>query len=230
MSGKMGKRTLASLSRPPAKKLKRGESVRKGRGSDLAITRRINTGPQIFYIVRRADKLVANGTGSTTYGSLTFSMNDVDGVSDFQGLFDCYRIEKIEYRWAVENSEIVKMDLTTGNYTSKITRVVFANDLDGGAAPGSVQNLYQEGKDCKDAVLDSSRPLSPWFTLMPRFSNIITLTGGTTTKAVGDRKMWLDCDQATIEHNGLRYAIQNNMTGQTVRLECKYHFCFKSVN
>lgn len=77
--------------------------------------------------------LVAN------FGVFNFSLNDLPNYTEFTGLFDLYKIERIEIEWTPEYTE-----LTDASLASNAVNVYFNTAIDpAGNTPSSVDDVLQ---------------------------------------------------------------------------------------
>jgi len=72
-------------------------------------------------------------------GVFNFSLNDLPNYTEFTGLFDLYKIERIEIEWTPEYTE-----LTDASLASNAVNVYFNTAIDpAGNAPASVDDVLQ---------------------------------------------------------------------------------------
>lgn len=157
------------------------------------------------------------GSSAPVYGSQTFTLGSVINATDFQQLFDEFRINKV----------VMSFHLRTDPGTSTVTtsaypRLYWAIDRDDSSIPTAVNDV-REFSNCKMAVLDPRRATS--FAFVP---NVRVDIGAGLNSAAGFGQ-WIDCAYTATQHYGVKWAIDFLTTGYQVDVECIYYMSFRNV-
>jgi len=163
---------------------------------------------------------------SNLYFSLGFELQDLDQVASFQGLFDQYRIDKVEVNFVPRDNSINTMNVATPNAT--IPQLMIAMDFDDLAAPTSMAYIRQYdnvqsvsyGDGAMKAIIEPSYTPSVY-------------TGGAFSGYIVQRSDWLDAGSANVPHYGLKGVI-TSLTGSSTQtcfwnIHCKYFLSFRNI-
>lgn len=199
----------------------------------LGATRKVNLRSQVHFFNRWVNtsgsnyRLLVTGSDASPnqYGAVTFALTDLPSSSDFTNLFDQYKIYKIQYRFMLEKS----VSNSTSTYPGIYPRITFIHDFNSTETPSNEAELLECGSKCRSVMLTDTRPITRWFTLKPAIQQQIFNNGSTYT-VIPSWKGFLDTDDNGVAHFGIRYAVLNNFTSMTVKMQCQYFVCCKSQN
>lgn len=168
------------------------------------------------------------GMGLYVGGSYVLT-SAIPSQSEFQALFDRYRIDKVEVTpiWSCNY---------TGNNTSTITTPLLHQALDFDTVDGT--NSLFEYPQCKTLQLGSINNGLTKFICYPcvtsAVSQIDTSTGTVSASlAESSKHPWLDAGAPNIQHFGMRFqydsmgSTYNNNSG-TIQFICRFYFSFKN--
>lgn len=181
--------------------------------------------PGVNYFKRFVDRGTINAaTGtSTTFGALDFSLDQVPGYTEFQNLYDTFKLNRVK---------IMFLPLSNVSLTSDADAEVFRNtefnnrlfttiDFNDATAPTTVNELREYGTAKMSPM---TRIHKRYF--KPRYQD--TVSGGSS-----QRSDWLSTDNsADVKYYGIKYALQHRTvvseSAQTLyRVECIYYMSFK---
>lgn len=155
----------------------------------------------------------------------TFSMNNVAGAAELQSLFDNYRIVGVRYRFVLDRQ--TDNTSTVTQYRGYNVRVTWAHDFNDGT-PISRSQLMQRAK-LKEVWLCDSAPVSPWYNLKP--ACLVQAYESPTSTAYQPRwKQWMDTNDLSAPHYGIKYSYDNLAAGLFLRLEAQLSMEFKGVS
>lgn len=154
--------------------------------------------------------------------------------SEFGALFDKYRIDAVEifYAYSVDGN-------TTQSATGalQMPSIVYTIDTDDSTSTGATD--LQQFQDAKYLQLGGVQgPMKRLCKFKP-LPSLALFTSATMVAGIGDttsKNLWLDCGTPTIQHYGLKMAIDNltlstgtNATWGNLQFQCRYHLSFKGV-
>lgn len=210
------KRSQSSMALTQARPV--GKSMFKRRR--LPMRMRLYKSPTTTHVFRATQfAQVATGTapGTTQFFGTAFSLASVPNSTSYTGLFDQYRINKIELKFiqSYGNSPTVP-----GSVSQPVIYIV--TDFDDAAAPASI-NAIIERNNHRILSLSGSQSVQK-HTLVPRVSSFdINTAAGSVASSVKARP-WLNCSFPTVAHNGVKYAIDNLLTNAQVSVYITYYF------
>lgn len=143
-------------------------------------------------------------------GVRTFALSDLPGYTDFTSLYDMYKIRKVVFKIIPKFSEVALSGGTTNN--ANLQQIHSAIDYDDGVAPASINTLcqYQSHRMTRGYAVHTR-------TLVPK---VQTTVSGLNTAPKANQ--WIDCDQAGIVHNGVKYIIPAAaQAGTTLYYDCE---------
>lgn len=215
-----GTRYRRKRSRMSKRTRKTGLSYRKrytrkskfGRTGYFRITRwsTLSTSDNCHLSIAGSD-LVPNPDGTTT-----FALNNVAGFTELQNLFDNYRIMKVLYRWVITRDPT--SDNTSLANRGLFPRIVWAHDFNDAGVVNRT-GLYQRA-GLREVYMSETMQKTRWYTLNPAVQSRLfesTVSDSFTPKW----RQWIDTGEPGCPHYGIKYAIDQNYTGQIVRLEAK---------
>lgn len=187
---------------------------------------------------------VNNGSSSSanTYMETPFSLKfrfiDLKNESEFTSMFDAYRITGVMFTIQMINNPNATWALNStgsqpGNTDNFYPRLYYAIDNDD-ANTESVSQI-KERASCRNVVLRPNRVIKIW---IPRPTTLTDVSGGTNKYASMKRSPWLDIAADTVDHYGLKGAIEYlgltppyASTAQLwkYKLEARYYFQCKDV-
>ena len=161
----------------------------------------------VHYFRRRY--VVANITSSTSAagvqtnaaGALTFSLSSLPNASEFQSLFDEYKLMKVKLDFIPFGSEVNLPISSMSGSTSLVSPggpLITAIDYDDNNTPAAAADLLQYQASKVTPV-----PKRLKMSLSPKFATEVYRSGLTT--GYGARKGWLDCANSDIPHYGVKY-------------------------
>lgn len=151
-----------------------------------------------------------------TNGTTQFSLSNLSGVTELQGLFDNYRIVKVLYRWLVTTDP--NRDQISQSVRGVFTRLNWCHDFND-STPISRAQMYQHA-GMREFFFSESKQMTKWYSLKP--SVLAQMYESVSSTAYTPKwRQWLDTSDSTAPHYGLKYIVDNNYSGQGVRLEAK---------
>ncbi len=167
--------------------------------------------------------LTSNAAGSDLY-KLIFKLNNITGVSEFQTLYDNYRIDFIELKVYWSPSAVVSFAPNNpGSYSYPL--IYYHTDPDSVAPPVSLAEM-KEFSNVRTRRINPNKTLQIF--VKPAILNEIRQTGGTTS-FIPKWNQILDMADVAVEHLGLSVGIQHvpNVSQGTLHVEPIYHItCF----
>lgn len=150
---------------------------------------------------------VGAGVLSQFGAAINVNLAQVAGYTDFSGLFNRFRVEKLEI--TVENTN---GDSNT-NIGCYIPRMSIAPDYTDATVPGS-QAVLDQYESCQSVVLSSQTSFNT--ACVPKPSSVL-FAGGMASgygSVGGPNKMWLDSDSSTtVPHYAFKMWFRNFFTG-----------------
>lgn len=187
------------------------------------VAKRVNVKKDTHYFKRFAYKATINGDVSrTAKGALTFSLNDLPGLTDYTSLFDYYKISGVKLRITTfldANSQ------APGN--SFFPKMYSCIDYDDANVPTDSDEMRQR-TNCKIRWLAPNRSYSVF--LRPKYLKNVYISGVSSGYEIG-KQQWLDLSNTNIPHYGFKYVIENLFPdlGQCVQIEATYYLSFKGA-
>lgn len=145
------------------------------------------------------------------FSGMTFTLNslvDATELAAWKQLYDQYQIKGVSVRW-VPKTNVNSITDGSGSSPTLISEIMTAIDLDDGSAPGTVAEILNYGTVRRQRFNKEHKRY-----LMPRAATQI-YNGLTTSYGLLSRSTWLDLDDDTIPHYGIKYVITPATTDPT---------------
>lgn len=159
-------------------------------------------------------------------GSIQFALVDLPSATDFTNLYDQYRFNKVVVKLIPKFTEVGYNAGSSNNANCQQIHSVL--DFDDNSAPTSINQLceYQSHKMTRGNQMHTR-------ILVPKVQSTVLVGGaGVTASAAPRSKQWLDCDQNSIAHRGVKLIIPASATaGTTVSYDAEltYYISCKNV-
>lgn len=174
-----------------------------------------------------ASQLVLGSTTADTVGwkfgtAMSFRLDQIQAASDFTQLYDQYKIR------GVKVTIIPTSDSATTNSSGYLPTMYWCQDQDDSSVPTEAQ--IRQKQNVKFTRLTGPRSI---YVKWPK-AQVDVLQSGTTMAPVGAGSPWINCDNAIIQHNGLKMWFYNvdlraqPSTTTAYRFECTYYLQFKN--
>lgn len=178
--------------------------------------------PNVYHFKRKVFLQDYNIVSTTQQlGAIQFALVDLPGYTDFTNLYDMYRFNKVVWKLIPKVSEAA---LTSGATlaNANLQQIHSVIDYDDAVAPTGINQLvqYQSHKMSRGHQVHTR-------VVVPKSQG--TVSG---SSAAPKAKQWLDCDQISIPHRGIKYVIPAPAQPNTTLyydLEMTYYMSFKSV-
>lgn len=183
------------------------------------MARRAPRGPKV-HTFKRTAYLSGAITGSTlldTFGRTGFSLANITNYTEFTALFDMYRINSVRVRF------MPRANSAEAGTNQGLVKLFTVLDYDDVSLPTSISQLLQyENVKISNTSRDHVR------TMRPKIATAVY------QNAVGSgyapRSGWIDCDYPTVEHYGMKWALQQLPAGnQSYDIAITYSLSFKNV-
>jgi len=160
---------------------------------------------------------LTTSTSAPTYGSASFTLNQVDQYVSLQNVFDQYRLVKAEV-WIqplpnnaqTENNLLSSEFATVVDYDDNTNLTSYASALD---YPGCVSTSLSNGH---------------YHTFTPRIA-VAAYGASAFTSYANMADVWLDCASAAVSHYGVKVAAQASAVATTVTIKTRLTFEFREV-
>lgn len=201
-------------SRPKQALIRRRKMARR-------IPRPLARRPDVYHFKRKVflqDYLIISTTQAL--GAIQFALVDLPGFTDFTNLYDQYRFNKVVWKLIPKISEA---SLNAGsNSNANLQQIHSVLDYDDNTAPTSINQLvqYQSHRMTRGSQIHSR-------VLVPKCQ--MSVSGAA---AAPKAKQWLDCDQTSLVHRGIKFIVPAAATPGTTLyydLEMTYYMSFKNV-
>lgn len=171
---------------------------------------------------------LAAGTG-TSFGAITFKLDDIPGYTEYTAMFDKYRINAVKIMFLpVSDNTLVatSQDTQAFRITEYANRFFTALDFNDATAPTTTNELRQY-KYCK---------VTPYVRLHERYIKprvLMTATESSGTFVYNTvARPWLSCADPEVQHYALKYAFdgRTNASGSPetlYKIEAIYYMSFK---
>jgi hypothetical protein len=152
-----------------------------------------------YQVVQTIDSGTFFTTSTTvnTYGSVNFTVNSIDQITQLAAVFDQYRIDLVEC-W-LEN---LNQETTNSHYVSVI-------DYD----DSNALTVYQTANDYQNAV-DSGIQIGHYRRFVPHVA--VAAYSGSFASFMNVTAPWIDCSSLTVQHYGLKVAAQPTQVASTI--------------
>lgn len=175
-------------------------------------------------------ELVGTVTGlpvspSTGNGVETFSLANVAGSAEITSLFDNYRINKVVYRWVLLRDPVAG---PAGNGQKGIyPRITWKHDFNDTATITRTQ-MYQNA-NMREVFMNENFQRTKWYTLLPAVTQQVYESAVSTSYSPKWRQ-FLDTNDSTCPHNGIKYNVTDLYDGVALRLEAKIFLECKGIS
>lgn len=151
---------------------------------------------------------ITTGTNKVFFG-YTFTADQLPNISDFQGLFDQYRIRSIVMKFRLVQPPEAQNTTAASQFYPDIYCTV---DHDDATTPTTIDEILQYGK-CKRGVLRPNYFFR--YRLFPTTAQQLYRTGTTTVYAPLRNKQWIDLAYINTPYYALKGAVSNEASGVT---------------
>lgn len=166
---------------------------------------------------------VADTIGYQFGASMSFSLQNLQTVSDFTNLYDQYKITGVKLTFIPTSSE------ATVNSSGYLPTMYWATDNDDSSPPSETE--IRQKNNVKMRRLNN--PMSV-YVKYPKCVIDTQLTGGTNL-ALMTKTGWINCTNTQVQHNGLKLFFKNfDLRAQpnyinALRIEATYYVKFRAV-
>lgn len=159
-----------------------------------------------------------NGDNTVPFNQSTavFALNNVSGSGELQSLFDNYRITKVLYRWVITRDPT--SDALAAALRGQYPRITWVHDFNDSVSITRTQMYQHSGM--REVYFGDNFQRTKWYTLKPAIA-MKAYESVTSDSFVSKWKQWIDTAEAATPHYGIKYTIDQNNTGMSVRLEAK---------
>jgi hypothetical protein len=169
---------------------------------------------------------VAAAVNANTYCATSFQLADLDQVVSFTGLFDQYRIDKVELKFTPKDNAV--NTLNTASPNDEIPVLALAMDFDDNNLPTSWAYIRQY--DNAQSVAYGSGGL--FVTIHPSYTPAVFAGAAFSGYAV-ERANWTDCSNTGVQHYGLKGFVSALTAGSTSNawwiIQAKYFVSFRNT-
>jgi hypothetical protein len=159
-----------------------------------------------------ANGTLAVSTAADSFYSCYFRLGDLPQVSSFTTLYDQYRIDRVRFLLIAQNNT------SSTSVVSFLTPHFITPDFDDNSVLGTVGAIL-EYQSCKIVMPYKNGIIE----LIPR----VAVLSGTGSVNLGPQ--WLDCNDTTVQHYGVKGAIPQQSTGQKFTVIVEIEFSLKTV-
>lgn len=160
----------------------------------------------VYPFVRRVGSSdITQVAAADTFMAYRFELNDVSDTADFTDLFDQYRFRAIKWearpRFNFSNPGSVA--------ANRLPRLYSVIDYDDNVVPTLINQL-REYQSCKETRWDQDHVRM----IKPRIATAVLDNTGLTSVA-NEPSKWIDLAYLTVNHFGIKIAIEGGVAGQT---------------
>jgi hypothetical protein len=182
-----------------------------------AIRRQVNPNA-VYRIVETYDAGSVIGAVTVSSGALKFQLDQLNNLSSYTSLFDCYRIEFAEVEFIPINPSGFNPDLDTGLILNTVL------DYDDAAALSTESNALQYS-----SCLESTSMQRVVRTLVPRAAMSV-YNGAFSSFARVPVGTWIDIASANVQYYGVKYVLSALPVAEAVfRIRVKLTVSFKNT-
>lgn len=157
---------------------------------------------------------IVTSTTTATFRSYAFSLDQVSDQAELAGVFDQYRIDRVDCRFVPAVTET----LTSTALIGKVYSVIDYDDA----------NSFTSTTDPLDysncMVWEPTDPIQ--ITLVPHLA-IAAFGSGVFSSYANSKPRWIDCASPTVQHFGVKLAIGVLNTATTYTVQFRYHLTFR---
>lgn len=202
--------------------VRRGRRAAQRRARGIMVPRR-RFKPNVYHFKRKVflqDYAIVGGTQFA--GAIQFALVDLPGYTDFTNLYDMYRFNKVVFKLIPKITEAALLGGSATLANANLQQIHSAIDYDDNSAPTNINQLvqYQTHKMTRGNQIHTR-------ILVPKCQT--TVSGAS---AAPKAKQWLDCDQTSLSHRGIKFIIPSPSQPSTTvyyDLEMTYYMSFKAV-
>jgi hypothetical protein len=190
-------------------------------------------GPQIKNITRNTlSYVVVNNLSYSALGgaAIFFSLSNSGGTTDFGGLFDAYRIDRVTVEWIYDRPIASTPAVTTANAFVPNIGVVADFDDATFVATSPMDTLKQYDTFLYKPL---THPVS--MSIVPRIAVAAYNGNGVFNGYVNSKAQWIDMNSPGVEHYGIKFAVDtspsdgnNNLILGVIAVRIKYELSFRS--
>lgn len=165
----------------------------------------------------------------TVFGSYTFKLDDLSGVSEFGNLFDMFKITGVALKFYLNLDPAAQAEGSSspfgGGYVPRLHYVV---DHDDANVPASLNSL-REATRHKVVNLSPYKPVRVF--LKPSVLSVNIATPAPSDFTYSPKwNQWLDIARNDTRHYGLKWAVDNAFNNQyIVNVEATYYVAMKDA-
>jgi len=167
---------------------------------------------------------VGAAVNANTYCATAFQLADADQVATFAGLFDQYRIDKVQVKFVPKDNAV--NTLNTASPNDEIPVLTLALDFDDNTAPTSWATVRQYDNAQQIAYGAGGFMV----TIKPSITAAIDAAGLFSGYKV-ERADWVDCTNTGVNHYGLKGVVSALTAGSTSNawwiISAKYFVSFR---
>lgn len=176
-----------------------------------------------FKSTQFAQSINGNAGGTTQYFGTGFTLSSVPNSASYTGLFDQYRLTKIQVKFIQSFVNVVAAPNSVGQPVMYIV-----SDMDDATPPTSISQIIErEGA----RILNFSGAKSVHTHTLTPYVASADLDSSLVLRSSSVRKSpWLNCSYNNISHFGLKYAFDNLPLNAQINLYVTYYFECKNTN
>lgn len=160
--------------------------------------------------------LIAGSTLSDVAGGFMAQLSQVPNYTEFTALYDMYRINGVRWRLSP------RANSAEAGTNQGLVKLFTAIDYDDIVTPSLTDLLQYQSLKVTNTSKEHVRYVKP------RIAAAIYQTGVGT--GYGATRGWIDCQNPTVAHYGLKYVLQQLPAGnQSYDLQVTYYMSFKNV-
>lgn len=139
-------------------------------------------------------------SGTSQYAALAFRLNSIPGISEYQALFEEYKITKINFKFMPRQGYQNQLGQDWGTFN-------IWNDYDDASTPTD-QEFYQKG-DAKTINLSTFSRSSFNWSLRPKVLKPVYKTTGGTFGTTSSKSGWISTNAPDVDHFGTKFLWNN---------------------
>lgn len=159
--------------------------------------RRVKTNPRVHHFKRTVILTGINTAITTTFGVQSFSLNQLPDFTEFQNLYDQFRINKVVWKL------VPNVNSAESGAAQKLPQVHSVCDYNDSTAPTTLDELiqYNNYRMTMGSRIHNRK-------LTPAFLDNVYVTTATQRAGNPNYKQWLSTSNSTdVPHHGIKYAI-----------------------
>jgi len=155
---------------------------------------------------------LTTSTIAPSFGGYAFTLSETPNASQYTGVFDQYRIDRIE----------VWLEPQAAQGTTVFGLLASAVDLDDYNTPTSIANVVD-----KQGSVMSNGGAGIYHTWQPHVA--LAAYAGTFSSYANTPSPWLDSNSPAVQHFGLKFACEATPVAVAYRLSFKLHCTFRAT-